>query len=166
MPDQHETFRLMARRASARRAMSFLELAAVVAIVGLLTISAIATFGSPTLSNGGAEGFARKISLALVHARRATITTGDNHYLQLTPSAANATSCALFRRTGGGDVQVDATRSVPQGVTLSASHAALEFDFDGAALAGYSINVSGENRAWNIAVVTLTGSASVSETTP
>jgi hypothetical protein len=146
--------------------MSFLELAAVVAIVGLLAVSAISTFGSPTLSNGGAEGFVRKLTLALVHARRATIATGDNHYLQLSPSAGSATSFALFRRTGGGDVQVDATRTVPQEVTLSASNAVLEFDFDGAALAGYSIDVAGDNRSWNIAVVTLTGSPTVSETTP
>lgn len=157
---------LMARRAPVRRAMSFLELAVVVAIVGLLTATAITTLGSSTLSNGGAEGFARKLCLAMVHARRATISTGDNHYLQLTPSAANATSFALFRRTGGGDVQVDVSRSVPQDVTLSASHAVLEFDFDGAALAGYTIDVAGDQRSWNLSVVTLTGTVSVTETTP
>jgi type II secretory pathway pseudopilin PulG len=157
---------LMARRAPVRRAMSFLELAIVVAIVGMLTATAITAFGSSTLSNGGAEGFVRKLCLAMVHARRATICTGDNHYLQLTPSAANATSFALFRRTGSGDVQVDISRPVPQDVTLSSSHSALEFDFDGAALAGYSIDIAGDQRSWNLSVVTLTGTVSVSETTP
>ncbi len=156
----------MARRTPVRRAMSFLELAIVVAIVGMLTATAITTFGSSTLSNGGAEGFARKLCLAMVHSRRATISTGDNHYLQLTPSAANATSYAMFRRTGGGDVQVDVTRPVPQNVTLSASHAILEFDFDGASLASYSIDVAGDQRSWNLSVVTLTGTVSVTETTP
>ncbi|MDZ4656001.1 MAG: hypothetical protein SH868_00340 [Bythopirellula sp.] len=156
----------MARRAPVRRAMSFLELAVVVAIVGMLTVAAITTFGSSTLGNGGAEGFVRKLSLALVHARRATISTGDNHYVQLSPSAGNATSFALYRRTGAGNIQVDAPRPVPQDVTVSSSHAALEFDFDGAALAGYTIDVAGEQRSWNLAVVTLTGSLSVTETTP
>jgi hypothetical protein len=146
--------------------MSFLELAAVMAIVGVLTISAITTFGSSTLSNGGAEGFVRKLSLALVHARRATITTGDNHYIQLSPSPAQATSIALYRRTDAGDVQVDQPHNVPQGVSLSSSHAMLEFDFDGAALGGYSLDVAGDNRCWNITVVTLTGSPLVAETTP
>lgn len=146
--------------------MSFWELAAVVAIVGLLSISAITTFGSSTLSNNGAEGFVRKLTLALVHARRATIATGDNHYLQLAPSATNATSFALYRRTSSGDVQVDQSRPVPQDVSLNASHAVLEFDFDGAALAGYSLDVAGGDRSWNISVVTLTGSPAVSETTP
>jgi hypothetical protein len=146
--------------------MSFLELSVVVAIIGLLTATAITTFGRSTLSNGSAEGFARKFCLAMVHARRATISTGDNHYLQLTPSAASATSFALFRRTGGGEVQVDTSRLVPEGVTLTSSHALIEFDFDGAALSGYSIDIVGDDRSWNLAVVTLTGTVSVTETTP
>jgi type II secretory pathway pseudopilin PulG len=146
--------------------MSFLELAVVVAIVGLLTVAAITTFGSSTLSNGGAEGQVRKMALALVHARRATIATGDNHYLQLSPSAADVTSFALYRRTSGGDVQVDQSQIVPQDVTLSSSHAVLEFDFAGAALAGYSLDIAGDHRSWNISVVTLTGSPTVNETTP
>jgi type II secretory pathway pseudopilin PulG len=147
--------------------MSFLELIAVLAIVGLLATAAITSFGSSTLSNGSAEGFTRKLALALVHARRATIATGDNHYIQLSPSAANATSFALYRRTsGGGAQQVDEPRTVPQGVSLTASHAVLEFDFDGAALAGYALTVAGDDRSWNISVVTLTGSPTVIETTP
>lgn len=146
--------------------MSFLELAAVVAIVSLLTITAISTFGNATLSNGGAEGFARKLALALNHARRATIATGDNHYLQLSPSSSAATSFALYRRTGSGSVQVDASHAVPRGVTLSASHDVLEFDFDGAAMAGYSLDIAGENRSWNITVITLTGMTALAETTP
>jgi type II secretory pathway pseudopilin PulG len=156
----------MARRRKMRRAMSFLELAVVVAIVGLLAVSAISTFGRSSLSNGSGEGFVRKISLALLHARRATISTGDNHYLQLSPSAANVTSYALYRRTSGGNVQVDVARTVPNDVTVSSSHAVLEFDFDGAALAGYSLNVTANDRSWNLSAVTLTGSVSVSETTP
>lgn len=155
--------KLMARRVPARRAMSFLELAIVVSIVGLLTATAITTFGTSTLSNGGAEGFARKLAIALIHARRATISTGDNHFVQLSPSAANATSFALYRRTGGGDVQVDASRPVPNDVTLSGSHAVLEFDFDGAALAGYSLTIAGNDRSWTLSVVTLTGTVSVTE---
>jgi type II secretory pathway pseudopilin PulG len=146
--------------------MSFLELTAVLAIVGLLAISAVTTLGSSTLSNGGAEGFVRKLSLALVHARRATIATGNNHYIQLSPSAAQATSFALYRRTNGGNVLVDQPRNVPQNVSLTSTHAVLEFDFDGAALAGYSLDVAGDNRSWNISVVTLTGSPAVTETTP
>lgn len=154
---------LMARRASVRRAMSFLELAIVVSIVGLLTAAAITTFGSSTLSNGGAEGYTRKLALALIHARRATISTGDNHFVQLSPSAASPTSFALYRRTGSGDVQVDVSRPIPQDVILTSSHAVLEFDFDGAALGAYSLTITGDNRSWTVSVVTLTGTVSVAE---
>ncbi len=156
----------IARRTPVRRAMSFLELAVVVAIVGMLTVAAVTSFGSSTLSNGGAEGFVRKLSLALIHARRATISTGENHYVQFSPAAANATSFVLYRRTAGGDIPVDVSRPVPPDITLSSSHAALEFDFDGASLASYSIDVTGDQRSWNLAVMTVTGSVSVTETTP
>lgn len=92
----------MARRESSRRAMSLLEMAAVVAMLALLTLAGISRFGYNTLGNGGAEGFTRQLALALAHARRATISTGDNHYLQLSPASGNVTSFVLTRRTGGG----------------------------------------------------------------
>ena len=156
----------MARRIQLRRAMSFLELTAVLAIVGLLSVAAISSFGHSTLSNGGAQGVARKLALALIHARRATISTGDNHYLQLAPAATGVTSFALYRRAISGNVQVDTTRTIPSDVTVTASATTLEFDFDGAALAGYSLTVAGDDRSWSIIVATLTGAVTVVETTP
>ncbi len=157
---------LMARRDIPRRAMSLLELIVVVAILGLVGVASISRYGHSAIGNGGAEGFARKLSLALVHARRSTISTGENHFLQLSPSSGNVTSFALFRRTGSGDVQVDETRSVPQGVTVTSAATVLEFDFEGSALAGYSVSIAGPDRSWNVAVVILTGTVRVSETTP
>ena len=156
----------MARRECSRRAMSLLELVIVVAIVGLVTAASVSRFGHSTLGNGGAEGFSRKVALALSHARRATIATGDNHYLLLTTSGGNVSSYALFRRAGGGDVQVDQTRTVPQDVTVTATATTLEFDFEGAALAAYTISVVGPDRSWDVSVVGLTGAVVVTETTP
>lgn len=156
----------MARRTKVRRAMSLLELTAVVAIVGFITTAAITTFGHSSLRTSGAEGFARNISLGLVHARRATISTGDNHFLQFNYSGSNVTSYALYRRTSGGDVQVDLLRQVPNGVTVACASPQLEFDFDGSALAGYIISVSGEQRSWEVSLVMLTGAVVVTETTP
>ena len=57
----------MVHREISRRAMSLLELTIVVAILGLLTIAAVTRFGQDSLGNGGAEGFARKLALSLVH---------------------------------------------------------------------------------------------------
>jgi len=155
----------MARHAPSRRAMSLLELSIVVTMLGLLALAAITRFGHSTIENGGAEGFVRKLAFALVHARRSTISTGDNHYLQLATSGGTVTSYVLYRRTSGGDVPVDETRQVPQGVTVTSPSNTLEFDFEGSALAAYSITVAGPDRSWNVSVVILTGAVEVTETT-
>lgn len=136
---------------------SLVELVAVVAIVGMLAAAGISRFGYSTVDNLSGEGFARKLALDLVQARRRTIATGDNHYLQLFPSAANFTSYVMYRRASGGDVVVEQSRSRPHGVTASSSHAMLEFDFDGAALATYSVSVVGPNRTWTVSTVMATG---------
>lgn len=156
----------MARRESSRRAMSLLEMAAVVAMLALLTLAGISRFGYNTLGNGGAEGFTRQLALALAHARRATISTGDNHYLQLSPASGNVTSFVLTRRTGGGDVEIDQTRSVPKDVIVTSTLRELEFDFDGTALAAYSISIAGPDRSWSATVVPLTGAIKTTETAP
>ncbi|MEM8944047.1 MAG: hypothetical protein AAGD11_02610 [Planctomycetota bacterium] len=145
--------------------MSLLELTIVVSIVGLLTIAAIGRYGDNTLGNGGAEGFSRKLAVALSHARRATISTGDNHYLQLSSSGGSVTSFALVRRATGGDVQVDQTRNVPANVTVTSAASTLEYQFDGSALATYSISVAGPHRTWTVSVVLLTGAVQVVEVT-
>ena len=156
----------MARRDYSRRAISLLELISVVAILGLVTLATASYYGHASLGNGGAEGLTRKLALALTHARRSTIASGDNHYLQLSPSSANVTSYVLMRRTGSGDIQIDEPRSVPTNVTVSASATVLEFDFEGASLAAYTVTIAGPDRSWSISTVPLTGAIQVTETTP
>ncbi len=153
----------LACREPLRRAMSLLELAIVVAILGLLTVASVTRYGHNSLGNGGAEGFARKLALSLNHARRSTISTGDNHFLQMTGTGGSVTSYALIRRASGGDVQVDETRTVPQNVTVTSASTALEYDFEGSALSSYSITVSGPDRNWSVTVVMLTGAVQVAE---
>jgi hypothetical protein len=143
--------------------MSLLELAIVASLLGLLALAGITRFGFDTIDNGGAEGYARKLALALVHARRATIATGDNHYLQLVASGGSVTGFHLMRDASGGDVQVDQTRPVPSGVTVTSAQTILEFDFDGSALAAYSVSVAGPDRSWTVAVTSLTGAVTVTE---
>lgn len=153
----------MACRARTRQAMSLLELSVVVAILGLLTIAAVTRFGHDALGNGGAEGLARKLALALNQARRCTIASGDNHYVQLNSSGGSIVSFALIRKASGGDIQVDQAWTVPQNVTVSSASSQLEFDFEGSALGSYSVTVAGPDRSWNISVVMLTGTVQVSE---
>ena len=147
------------------RALSLLELIASIAMLGLLAVAATTFLGSSTTGNAGAEGFARKLAIALVHARRSTISTGDNHYLSFTSADGSIVSFSLMRRTSGGDVQVDDTRAVPEGVTITSAQSTLEFDFEGSALSAYSITVAGPDRTWVVSVVQLTGTTQVTETT-
>jgi len=157
------TRRRNSRRVVLHQAMSLLELTIVVAILGLLSVASITRFGDNSLATGGAEGFARKLALSLVHARRSTIATGENHYLQLTSSGGNVTSYVLIWRAGGGDTQVDETRTVPQEVTVTSADSILEYDFEGSALGSYSITVAGPDRSWSVSVVMLTGAVQVVE---
>lgn len=142
---------------SRRRGFNLIELTAVLAVISLLAAASLTQFGSRTVENLSADGFARRMALDLVQARRRTIATGDNHYLLLTPSAASPTSYAVYRRVGAGSTLVESARSRPSGVTFSASAATLEFDFDGAALAGYTATVTGPNRTWTITTTMATG---------
>ena len=157
MGSQIPTNELKARRSRGRRAFSLLEMLSVLVIVALLAAAGVTRFGSSTMENVGAEGFARKLALDLMQARRRTIATGDNHYLQLALAGSNVTSYTMYRRTAGGDVVVDEPRTVPTGVVATASHTTLEFDFGGASLAGYSITVAGPNRSWTVSTIMATG---------
>lgn len=141
-----------------------MELASVLVIVGLLAAAGATRWGSSTVENLSADGFARRLALDLIQARRRTIATGDNHYLLLSPSAANVTSYVMYRRASGGDVVVDQTRTRPTGATVTASHTTLEFDFDGASLASYSVAVAAPNRTWTITTVMATGAVQTATT--
>lgn len=163
MDKNSNRLRLMAWPVHSRQAMSLLELTLVVAILSLVTVASITRYGSNSIGNGSAEGLARKLSLALIQARRCTIATGDNHYLQLTSSGGTVTSYALVRRASGGDTQVDESRTVPSDVTVTSGVSVLEFDFEGSALGAYSVTIAGPDRSWNVSVVMLTGSVQVAE---
>jgi prepilin-type N-terminal cleavage/methylation domain-containing protein len=155
---------LMARHASARRAMTLLELTAVVFIVGIVAVMAVSRFGSLTLSNVGAQGFARELSLDCLQARRRAISTGDDHLLRFTFAGPNATQYALYRRQGANLVLVDDVHKVPDGVTVTTGGTVdMEFTFTGDSLAAYTVSVQGPDRTWSVNVAQATGKAFVQE---
>lgn len=161
----------MARRATARRAMTLLELVAVVFIIGLLGAMAATRFGSSTIADAGAQGFARRLALDCLQARRRAISTGDNtgdfvadnYLLRFTLNGGQATQYALYQRQGAGLVQVDEVRTVPDDVTVVPSATDLEFSFTGEALAPYTVSVQGPNRSWSVVVAQATGKATATE---
>jgi len=152
----------MARCAPARRAQTLLELVGVVLIIGLLATMAVTRYGASTVSDVGAQGFARRLMLDCLHARRAAISTGDNHLVRFTISGGKATEYAVLRRQGGNTTQVDASRAVPSGVDVTtAGTTDMEFTFTGETLTSYTVTIAAPDRTLTVTVPQVTGKAFV-----
>lgn len=147
-----------------RRGVTLLELLVVVMLMGIFAVLVTMRFGRAMLSEFGSQSESRKVSLALLQAQRSSITAGDNHYLSF--DGTTATSYQLMRRTGSGDVLVDGPHVFSTDVTVTVSHTVMEFNFEGQALAAYTVTILGVNRTWQASVVPITGAVSVVETTP
>ena len=61
---------------------------------------AVTRYGTTTIADVGAQGFARRLALDCSQARRRAIATGDNHLLRFTLSGGKATQYASYRRSG------------------------------------------------------------------
>ena len=151
----------MARRASARRAMTLLEIAVVVVIIGILGAMAVTRYGGSTLADIGAKGFARRLALDSSQARRRAIATGDNHLVRMTIVGGKATEYAVYRRSGASTILVDDVITVPMSVDVATSDTDLEFTFTGEALASYTVTVQAPDQTWTVTVPQVTGKAFV-----
>ncbi len=154
------------RSTAARRSRcgySLLELIGVLAIIGILSAATVATMAPETMQDLGAQTEARRIAADLQHARRRAVSTGDNHYLQLQSSGGSVVGYTLMQRASGGDVAVDAYRPTPANLSMTVAPSGPEFDFEGASLFGYTLELSGPNRNWRITVYAATGSVDVVE---
>jgi type II secretory pathway pseudopilin PulG len=151
--------------------MTLLELVAVVFIIGLVGALAATRYGSATIADAGAQGFARRLALDCLQARRRAISSGDvtgdaiadNYLVRFSLSGGKATQYVLYRRQGSGVVQVDEVRTVPDDVTVTPSATDLEFTFTGESLAPYTVTVQGPSRSWNVAVTQATGKTTAVE---
>ena len=145
-----------------RRGVTLLELLAVVIILGIVGSIAISRFGRTVFGNFGSQAESRAISLALLHAKRASVVTGDNHYVLF--DGTTATSYSLFRVDGGGDELIDGPHAFSDDVSIAVSTTRMEFTFEGQTLGDYTINLTGDNAAWQISVTQINGSVLVTET--
>ncbi|TWT66300.1 hypothetical protein Pla123a_46940 [Posidoniimonas polymericola] len=118
-----------ARPAWPRRAFSLLEMMLVLAVLGLLSTMAVTRFGHGALAVTDGEGLARQLTLDLRQARRRTITTGVDHYVQFNRSGGAVVGFVLCR--SGGDPEDD-TRPIPAGLTVATASDTWTFGFDGA----------------------------------
>jgi prepilin-type N-terminal cleavage/methylation domain-containing protein len=153
---------VMARRASARRAMTLFEMIAVTFIVGIVSLMAATRYSTNTIADVGAQGFARRVAFDCLQARRRAIATGDNHLLRFTLSGGNATQYALYRKVSGVPTLVDDVHAVPANVTVTTGGVTdLEFQFTGEALASYTVTVTAPDRTRTVTVLQVTGKAFV-----
>jgi type II secretory pathway pseudopilin PulG len=141
---------------------TLLELAVVIAIVGLLGAAVATRYGVSTISDVGVQGFARQLALDCYQARRRAISNGDNHLLRFTNVGGNATQYALYQRNGGSVVLLDDIRMVPSGLTVNTGGATdVEFTFTGEALASYTITCQAPDRTRTVTIYQVTGQAVV-----
>jgi type II secretory pathway pseudopilin PulG len=142
--------------------MTLFELIAVVLLIGLVGTMAVTRYGGSTVSDVSAQGFARRLALDCLQARRRAISKGDNHLLRFTLVSGEATQYALYQRQGGNVVLVDDVHTIPSGVTVTTGGTIdVEFTFTGEALASYAISVQSPNRTRTVNVYQATGQAVV-----
>jgi prepilin-type N-terminal cleavage/methylation domain-containing protein len=149
-----------ARRASARRAFSLIELISVLMIIGLLSSMAFLRFGHTAFNSTSTEGFVRTLMLDLRQARARTISTGDDHYVLLNRDAGVVSSYSIYRTTGTGNWVVDRMVEAPTGATIVTAADQWQFDFDGSLGGGTgaaTITVEGDHYTWTITVYRATG---------
>jgi prepilin-type N-terminal cleavage/methylation domain-containing protein len=156
------TANIMARRASARRAMTLFELIAVVFIIGIVSLMAVTRYSMTTLADIGATGFARRVSLDCAQARRRAIATGNNHLLRFTLVGGNATQYGVYSHVGSTYTLVDDVHTVPANVTVTTGGATdVEFQFTGEAIASYTISITSADRSKTVTIPQVTGKAFV-----
>jgi hypothetical protein len=145
-----------------RRALSLLELLLVATLLALAAAIVVARNGRTLLGNYGAGGDARRVALTLQQARRAAITSGTTHGVVFNSSGGALVSTSVVRVSGGNTV-IDGPYVFPPGLTVTTSHAQMDFNFSGATAAAYWVQLNGSNRQWRIDVVPVTGAINVSQ---
>ena len=152
---------------STRRAVTVLELIAVIAIMGIFAAVAVSRIGPQTIRNFGARADAGRLAADILQARRRSIATGENHYLAFAVSGGRASGYTLYRRSSlQGNVAVDEAYVFPPDVVVTTSGSEVEFTFEGAALAAYQVDLTGPGQTWRVDVVPATGTAVVTQTAP
>jgi type II secretory pathway pseudopilin PulG len=142
--------------------MTLMEIVAVVMIIGIMAAMAATRFGTNAVADVDASGFARRVALDCLQARRRAISTGNNHLLRFTIVGGKATQYVLCSKSGATLTQMDDVRTVPANVTVTtAGTTDMEFAFTGSALAAYTITIASADRTKSVTVPMATGKAFV-----
>ena len=144
-----------------RRAVTLLELIAVVALLGIIAAVSIASYKPGTMGNLGAKVDARHLALDLMQARRRAISTGDNHFISFA-TTGSVTKYAVYRRpSSGSPVLVGDWYTFQKDVTVTSNPVSPEFTFEGLALANYTVDVRGPTNRFSVTINQVSGSVRV-----
>ena len=163
MQASFSTNRRLPRSGGSRCAFTLLEVVAVIAVLAVLSAAAIASFRTNTFGNYGSQIAARQLAVDLMQSRRRAITEGYNHLVVFENSGGQIIGYTVRRRTGGSTVVVDPLKRFPQPMTVTSAAGDPEFNFEGAALASYTITLAAPDRTWQVIVAQATGSVTVTE---
>ena len=142
---------------------SLIEVLLAVVLVGILSSVVVIRLGSQSIGNPGAQAMARRLALDLQHARSLAITERVNHYVGFDANGSSLQGYTIYRTASPSDIAVEAYRSFNRGVTATGSTTRAEFSPTGAALSGYSFQVSGPSENHSVTVIAATGLTMVSQ---
>ena len=141
-----------------RRGLSLLELVICVTLLAVVAAIVVGRNGRQLVSTFGAQADARKVGLALLQARRRTISTGTTHAVQFNSASGSVVSFSIVSIVSGVATVVDGPSTFATDLVVTTSNTQLTFDFEGKAGAAYWVQLAGSNATWRIDVTPLTGS--------
>lgn len=150
---------------SRRCGVSLIEMLIVVTLMGILSSVIVSRYGRTVLGDISSQGDAHRLWLDLQYARRAAIKNGQSCCVVFT-GGTSPTGYQLMLGTSaevasGLGTTVDVPRQLSSDITVSASTAVFEFDFEGHAAGSYTLLLTAPDQRWQVQVVSLTGIATI-----
>jgi prepilin-type N-terminal cleavage/methylation domain-containing protein len=150
-------------RSRSRRGLTLWELLLCVTLMAIVAAIVAGRNGRQLIGTFGAEADARRVGLALLQAKRRTISTGTTHGVQFTSSGGNVTSCSVVSIVSGVSSVVDGPITFTTDLVVTTSHTQMTYDFEGKAGAAYWVQMAGPNATWRIDVIPITGAISTTK---
>ena len=154
----------MRQQTPRRRGVTLLELLVVLTLMGIFAATVAMRFGRSIFAEFGAHGTARELSLALLASQRASITSGDDHFVEFVSSGGKISSYRVMRMISGVPTLVDGPKSISSDVTVNVSSATMQYNFEGGAMGAYWITIRGQSRSFRVDVIPVTGTIRVTQT--
>jgi len=144
-----------------RGGFTLVELVMTLAIMAIALGVCAIRLSRSSVSMAEGERVARTLVADLRMAHSQAITTRKNHYVLFTDGGASYTSYAVYRVEGGGDVQIEPARPLPDTVAVTGSSTRAEFTPTGDAVAACTYLVTCPGWRYTIAVTLATGAVAI-----